>query len=234
MVIDWKKVEKDPEKDWKVVGQLLLDNKDKIEAMEQELAESDNTAINLKAALNEAKSRIKELEEQAQTEKVTGLDAEMEKIQREKEELMSKIQSITKESELKIETLTNQLQDKTQSLTLAEDRLKSSSDRGGAMSDTLDEKNRVIDNLNNIIEEKNKEITDLNDIINEKNNLIERISEDLKEKREESMDLLEKVKERDKRIEEISVRPPIPAPAPTPRAPAPTPRAPAPTPRAPA
>ena len=37
MVIDWNKIEASPEKDWKVVGQLLIDNRNKIDALEKEL-----------------------------------------------------------------------------------------------------------------------------------------------------------------------------------------------------
>ena len=47
MVIEWKKIEEDPERDVKVVGQFLLDNKNKIEALEHEVKSKDNEIITL-------------------------------------------------------------------------------------------------------------------------------------------------------------------------------------------
>ena len=233
-IIDWDKIQADPEKDWKVVGQLLIDNRNKIEAIERELEESENTGKKWKGALEQANSKIKELENQ--TERLAELEKEIEKTQNEKERLStqikkkdddyeSRIQQLTDESktkiqkikddyEQKIHLISSDLQDKSQSLELAEDHLKHTSDHQDTLSETVAAKNKEIEELNNIIEEKNKEINEINMIIEEKNNMMARISEDLKERKDETMELIQKIKDRDSKIEELSKKVEVPAPTP--------------------
>ena len=89
MVIEWKKIEEDPERDVKVVGQFLLDNKNKIEALEKELADSETHRNELKSNLNEVNNKIKVLEKELakQTKKFSELEKKLDTLETEKNDL---------------------------------------------------------------------------------------------------------------------------------------------------
>lgn len=90
MVIEWKKIEEDPERDVKVVGQFLLDNKNKIEALEKELADSEAHRTELKSNLDDINNKLKTFEKKLieQTEKFSEIEKKLEKSETEKKDLL--------------------------------------------------------------------------------------------------------------------------------------------------
>lgn len=224
MTLDWNKVAAAPEKDWKVVGQLLIDHRNKIEALEKELEEYIHTQRKLKDAIAQSQLKIKELENQNQI--LSDVEKEIAVTQQEKQALTDQLNKKTEDYELKLQHLTekyearitqktgdyeakiqsikDELEKKTNALQKFEDSLKTTSEREESLSMVIDGKNQEIAELKRTVEEKTKSIEELNQIIGDKNDLIERLSQELTERKDESLSLIEKVKERDSKIQALT------------------------------
>ena len=228
MVIEWKKILEDPEKDVKVVGQLLLDNKNKIEALEKELSDSEAQREELKSGLNEANSKINEFEEKLkeETEKLSESEKNFNSLQSEKQDLSDVLEKtetefkgiqIEKEALQKLialeKTQTCDLQANVEQLnnknTEFESTIQDISNELSAKTLALEKAEESLNNLSDLqktLEAKDTEIKTLSELIEEKDNLINQISEELKQKKDESLGLSEKIKQDQGKIKELSLK----------------------------
>ncbi|MHA1377968.1 MAG: hypothetical protein ACTSRG_06265 [Candidatus Helarchaeota archaeon] len=155
--IEWEKIEQKPEKDYKVPGEYLLEQRALVESKNQDLAEKSLTIKHLNEELKNSKA-----EAETRGNKVKEMIEKFGELNVKFEELNQKLETITKENE----ELKKELEEiKSEKQTL-EDQVNTLKANNELQEDLIKEKDEDIKTLNEEKEQLLQKISELDEKIN--------------------------------------------------------------------